>query len=116
MNWKELEKRVREVASCRWNCNAVTEIIAGVQCDCVLKPRKDYWIVVEITTENNSLTKVREDIAKLRSIRGALLQKEIYSACYFVMENTPTDNMRATGESQKIIVKSFKEFQNEFFN
>ena len=61
MNWKELEKKVREIATFRWNCNAVTETIAGVKCDCVLKLSTDHWIVIEITKENN-LTKVREDI------------------------------------------------------
>lgn len=115
MNWKELEERVREIASFRWNCNAVTETIAGVKCDCVLKPRADHWIIVEITKEN-SLSKMREDIAKLRTIRGALFQQEVYSSCYFVMENTPTDSMRAAGNEQKIIVKSTEEFQNEFFD
>lgn len=115
MNWKELEKKVREVASFRWNCNAVTETIGGVKCDCVLKLLADHWIIVEITKENN-LVKIREDIAKLRTIRGTLLGKEIYSSCYFVMENTPTDAMRAAGEDQKIFVKSAEEFQNEFFD
>lgn len=115
MYWKELEKRVREIASFRWNCNAVTETIAGVKCDCVLKLHADHWIIVEATTEN-TLAKVREDIAKLRTIRGALFQKEIYSSCYFVMENTPTDAMRAAGNEQRIFVKSAEEFQNEFFD
>lgn len=115
MNWDELEKRVREIASFRWNCNAVTETIAGVKCDCVLKPALDHWIIVEITKES-SLSKIREDIVKLRTIRGALFQKEIYSSCYFVMEKTPTDSMRASGEGQNVIVKSVEEFQNEFFD
>lgn len=115
MNWKELEKKVRDIASFRWNCNAVTETIAGVKCDCVLKPYADRWVIVEITNENR-LAKVREDIAKLRTIRGALFQQEIYSLCYFVMENTPTDSMRAAGDEQKIFVKSVEEFQNEFYD
>lgn len=115
MDWKTLEKKVRDIASFRWNCSAVTETIAGVKCDCVLKPHLDHWIIVEITKEDN-LSKVREDIAKLRTVRGALFQKEIYSSCYFVMENVPTDSMRAAGEGQNIIIKSVEEFQNEFFN
>lgn len=115
MNWKDFEKRVREIASFRWNCNAVTETIAGVKCDCVLKTSADCWIVVEITQENK-LSKIRGDIAKLRTIRGALFQKEIYSLCYFVMETTPTDSMRAAGNEQKVFVKSAEEFQNEFFD
>lgn len=72
MNWSDFESRVREISSFRWNCNAVTETIAGVKCDCVLKPSLDRWIVVEVTKEKK-LSKIREDIAKLRTIRGALI-------------------------------------------
>lgn len=115
MNWKDLERKVREIASFRWSCNATTETIAGVKCDCVLKPSTDRWIVVEITKENR-LNKLRQDIAKLRTVRGTLFQQEIYCLCYFVMENTPTDSVRAAGKEQNIHVKSAEEFQNEFFD
>ena len=115
MTWKDLEKEIYSIASSRWNCIAASETIAGVKCDCVLKPSPDHWIVVEVTEENR-LDKVREDIAKLRTVRGALFQKEIYCTCYFVMKGTPTDSMRSAGESQKIFVRSIEEFQNEFFD
>lgn len=55
-----------------------------------------------------------QDIAKLRTVRGTLFQQEIYCLCYFVMENTPTDSVRAAGKEQNIHVKSAEEFQNEF--
>lgn len=55
--WQDLERRIRNIASNRWNCNATTETIAGVKCDCVLKPQPDEWIIVEIT-EESSLEKV----------------------------------------------------------
>ena len=112
--WKILEDRIRNIASYRWNCNAVTETIGGVKCDCVLKPHEDEWIIVEITEESN-LTKVRTDIAKLTTVKNALLMQGIFGRCYFVMKNAPTDSMRETGKSQKIYVKSAEEFQNEYF-
>lgn len=115
MTWQNLEEKVRTIASLRWNCTAVAETIAGVKCDCVLKISDDNWIIVEIT-EQNRLEKVRGDIVKLRTVRGALLAQEIYSKCYFVMRDKPTDSMRESGSAQKIQVMSVDEFQNEYFD
>lgn len=115
MIWQNMEQKVRTIASLRWNCNAITETVAGIKCDCVLKPAEDNWIIVEVTTENN-LNKVRDDIIKLRTVRGALMADEIYCKCYFVMEEKPTDSMRASGATQKVTVMSIEEFQNEYFD
>lgn len=112
--WQNFEHRIRSIANSRWNCNAVSETIAGVKCDCVLKPQSDEWIVVEIT-EESSLDKVRTDIAKLWTVKNALFVQGIFCRCYFVMENKPTDSMRAAGDCQKIFVMSAGEFQNEYF-
>lgn len=113
--WKDFEQRIRSIASYRWSCNAVTETIAGVKCDCVLKRKLDEWIVVEIT-EEDSLSKVRNDIAKLCTIKNALFAQGVFCRCYFVMKNRPTDSMRAAGEASKIFVMSAEEFQNEYFD
>ena len=115
MNNSGLEDRVRKIASFRWDCNAVSETIAGVKCDCILKPSMDQWIAIEIT-ERNDLEKIRDDILKLRSVKNKLLLDEIFCVCYIVMKDKPTDSMRSTGESQKIRVVSVEEFQNEYFN
>lgn len=112
--WQSLEKKVRDIASYRWNCNATTETIAGVKCDCVLKPDAEQWIIVEITEESN-INKVRKDISKLATVRFALFQQEIFVRCYFVMKDKPTDSMRAAGDAQKVLVRSVEEFQNEYF-
>lgn len=115
MTWQNLEEKVRTIASLRWNCVAVSETIAGVKCDCILKIAEDNWIVIEITKQND-LTKVREDIVKLRTVKNALLLDDIYCKCYFVMEDKPTDSMRASGLAQKVTVMSLIEFQNEYFD
>ena len=111
MTWQNLEEKVRTIASLRWNCVAVSETIAGVKCDCILKIAEDNWIVIEITKQND-LTKVREDIVKLRTVKNALLLDDIYCKCYFVMEDKPTDSMRASGLAQTVTVMSLIEFQN----
>ncbi|MBR3622283.1 MAG: hypothetical protein IKN43_02915 [Selenomonadaceae bacterium] len=115
MPWDKIEKTVREIATAKWNSNAIAEEIAGIQCDCVLKVEQDRWVVIEIT-ENHRLEKIRDDITRLKLIKNALLQKDIYCSCYEVLKKTPTNSMRKTGESQNIRVLSVKEFQNEFFN
>lgn len=115
MTWQSLEDKVKTIASLRWNCAAVAENVAGVDCDCVLKVSDDNWIIVEVTKQNN-LAKVREDIIKLRTVKNALFQEDIYCKCYFVMKDKPTNSMRTTGSTQKIQVMSVDEFQNEYFD
>ncbi len=115
MDWKTLEQKVRAIASLRWNCNAITETIAGVKCDCVLKQSDDNWVIVEVTKQNR-LDKVRSDIIKLHTVKSALISQDIYCKCYFVMEQTPTDMMRQAGFAQKVEVMSVEEFQNEYFD
>jgi len=63
MSWQHFEQRIRDIASIRWNCNAVSETIAGIKCDCILKLDSDNWIAIEITEECN-LEKVRSDIVR----------------------------------------------------
>ncbi len=113
MMWQSFEQRIRDIASFRWNRPAIAETIAGVKCDCVLK-ETDRWIVIEITQEN-SLEKVRMDIAKLFTVRNSLFLEGIYCQCYVVMQDKPTDSMRQSGEVQKVKVMSGIEFQNEYF-
>ena len=114
MAWQSYEQKIRDIASMRWSRNAVSETIAGIKCDCVLKISADNWVVVEIT-EENSLEKVRKDISKLCTVRNGLFMEDIYCKCYFVMKDTPTDSMRQSGSAQKITVMSGREFENEYF-
>lgn len=115
MTWQKTEDEVRRIASYIWNRPATTQMIAGVKCDCVLELDSDSLIIIEIT-EQASLEKVREDIIKLRAVRSALLAEEKYSKCYFVMQDKPTDSMRATGKTNKIEVLSINEFRNLYFD
>ena len=115
MTWQNFESKIREIASLRWNCNAAPETIAGVKCDCVLKPSEDQWIIVEATVEC-SLDKVRTDIAKLWTVKNFLFSQEIFCRCFVVTKGMPTDSMRSSGDAQKIFVMSEEEFQNKYFD
>lgn len=114
-DWKIFEENVKKLASYMWNCNSTSMTISGVKCDCVLQPKKDYWIIVEIT-EDHSLNKVRTDISKLNIVKNHLFSKRIYSENYIVMRIEPTDSMKTTGGDDNIDVMSYKSFSKLFLD
>lgn len=110
--WQELEREVCQFAEVIWGGKAVAETINEVKCDCVLKPRPDYWVVIEISKEN-SLDKLRTDLAKFASIRPFLFSRNIYTECHFVTpEHFPS--LRKTGEGQNVEVHSPKDFFSKY--
>ncbi|MBT3206833.1 MAG: hypothetical protein HN704_11160 [Bacteroidetes bacterium] len=113
--WQIFEENVKQLASFIWNCDARNETISGVKVDCVLKPETDYWILVEIT-ENNTITKVRTDIAKFATCKPALMSKNIYSKCYFVTKEEPTDSMIIAGDDNSVKVLSYNSFSKLFLD
>ena len=115
MTWQELETKVKTIASYLWDCEAVSETVAGVKCDCVLKVAADKWVFVEISQESN-LEKLRTDIAKFSVIRQAMFQENIYSVLYFVTSGKVTDSIRSSGEAIFVNVRSVQEFESQFFN
>lgn len=115
LSWQAAETRVKEIASYLWNSDAEQETIAGVKCDCIIKFRPDYYIAIEIT-ENDSLTKIREDIAKLHSVKHSLNAKNIYCECYIVTTYKPTDSMKITGNESFVNVLAITDFENKYFD
>lgn len=109
MDWKELEAHVRDLASCHWAAEANPESINGVRFDCVIKKRSDYWIIIEVSKEDE-LEKLRTDIAKVAAVRPYLFSQNIYSECYFVC-NHPTEQMRVTGKGDNMYVMSVDELR-----
>ena len=115
MTWQKLEEKVREIASLRWDCKAAPETIGTFDCDCVLKPSAEEWILIEVTKERN-LPKVRKDATDLALARLGKMQQFILCRCYIVLEEEPTNAMRTCGVEHNVKVMSIEEFQNEFFN
>lgn len=109
MDWKELENQVRDLASCHWAADAIPETINGVRFDCVVKKRSDYWIIIEVSKEND-LEKLRIDIAKLGAVRQYLFSNSTYAESYFVCEH-PTEGMRITGKGNNLTVLSVDELR-----
>lgn len=115
ITWKALENNVRTLAQFKWNSLALKETINGVNFDCVLKPKHNNWIIIEIT-ENEKLDKVREDIAKCSSARFNLFSRNIFPEFYLIMPNEPTNSMQTTGEGDFVTVLSYDAFSNLFFD
>jgi len=113
--WQEFENKVRTLSGFIWNCNAVNETINGVRFDCVLKPKENYWIVVEVT-EDETLAKVRTDIAKFSTCRQFLFSKNIFAEFFLVMPNAPTETMQTTGDGCFVKVLSYESFSKMFIN
>jgi len=115
ITWKAFESNVKSIANYIWSCDAISETINGVRCDCVLKFKPDYWIIVEIS-ENISLEKVRTDISKVSVIKPYLMSKEIYCETFLVLNGDPTDSMMTTGEGCKVNVLSYISFSKKFLD
>ena len=112
MNWQELEAKVRKIAESHWRTPANPETIAGVKCDAVLRPSPDEIIAIEITQERN-LAKLRTDLAKLATIRSAMVPEGIVVRCYFISAHE-VSSLRASGQAQKVEVLELREFREKF--
>ena len=113
MKWQDLEKLVKQYAQVIWLSNAVSETINGIRCDCVLKKKKDYWVIIEIS-KSSTLTKLRTDLAKFASIRPYLLSQDIYTECIFISEKD-VSSLRSTSEGNKIKLYKINEFFDNYF-
>lgn len=109
MEWKELEMHVRELASCHWASKANPETINGVRYDCVLKPEPDHWIIIEVSKQN-TLTKLRTDMAKFATLRLYLYSQNVFPECYFICEKV-TEEIRVTGSGDNLKVMTIEELR-----
>lgn len=112
MRWQDVEVEVRKIAESVWSVQAEPTRVTGVKCDAILKPRKDYWILIEIS-KRDDLDKLREDIAKLALIRTSLLAKGIYCECYFVTSGDHT-SLVESGDELNIEVHDLASFASKF--
>lgn len=113
--WKRVEEHVRDLATYIWGSQAEPQHIGGVDVDAVVKLQPGYWIVVE-TTQEKSLAKVREDIAKFAVVRLTLTAQGIASTCYFITEFPPTPAMKEAAESQNIVAIGMDDLRRMFFD
>lgn len=112
MKWQEFEEDVRKIAESHWRTPANPEVVAGVKCDAVLHISADEIIIIEISKEN-SLAKLRTDLAKIATVKAAKVPEGIVVRAYFISANE-VSSLRSTGLEQKVEVLSVREFREKF--
>lgn len=113
MDWETVEREVRSIAEAVWSSPCVSEVVAGIQCDGVIKLRADYWILIE-ASRSNTLEKIRTDIAKLGTLRNALFGQNIYSECYFVTPLEGFPSVRETARASNVDFHTLETFASKF--
>lgn len=113
MDWVAVEREIRKIAETVWSAPCESEVVAGIQCDGVLKLRPDYWILFE-ASKSNTLEKVRTDISKLSTLRNALMGRNIYSECYFVTPVEGFPSVRETARQSNVDFHTLDSFASKF--
>lgn len=114
-SWKRFEDYVRAIAALKFGAPCQREHVTGVDIDGVVRISPDEIVLIEIT-ENFTLTKVREDITKISSVRQAQLQSGVSCKAYVIMDGEPTSYMAEQGTASKVYVLSDIQFESTFFN
>ena len=111
-SWKELENKVVKISEVAWCSKATPETVNGVKCDCVIKTKPNYWVIIEVS-ESNTLEKLRIDLAKFNIVRPYLFSKNIYVECYFITQE-PNPSLFESGKGQNIEIHSPTSFSSKF--
>lgn len=114
ITWKTLEDSVRSIAAIKWKAPATAMHLAGINFDAVVEPTPEELIVIEVT-KRDDLSKIRDDIVKINSLRLQRLADGVLVRGYVVVDDQPTASMVETGTSNKVKVLSVTDFFNEFF-
>ncbi len=111
-NWQELEREIRQLAEVIWCSRAIPETVNGVKCDCVVKVRPDYWVLVE-TSKEASLKKLRTDLAKFATIKPFLMSQGIYAECHFVHKGLHP-SLVESGKGHNVDIHSPEDFFSKY--
>lgn len=113
MKWQDLERLVRAVAEVKFGATARAENIAGVKCDCVIHLKDGSVVLIEIS-KDDTLTKLRNDLAKFNILRPHFFQQNIFPKCYFISLEEPTPALIESGKSNYVTVYSALQFFDAF--
>jgi hypothetical protein len=114
--WQSFEDNVRYLASSIFEAECKPENIGGVDIDGVIHSSEDINIFIEITVRSD-LSKVREDIIKLKTAKDCLLhQSGAFARCYCIIDSNVTRAMLDAAKPYKIKVLSFSEFRRLFLD
>jgi ABC-type dipeptide/oligopeptide/nickel transport system ATPase component len=114
ITWQELETIVRSGAEAKFGARARAETIAGVKCDCVIDLQNGSVVLIEISKEN-TLEKLRTDLAKFNVLRPFFFGKQIFPKCHFITLDEPTEALIESGKANYVEVQSISQFLNYLF-
>src|ERR1700761_3280238 len=109
-SWKDLEERVRGVATLIWGKPCLPGHEAGVDIDAITIMAPDRRVYIEIT-EHDKLNKVRDDVTKLSLAKMAAMGRGIYTNCYCIIDGKITNSMEEAGKEFSIPVLTVEQFQ-----
>jgi hypothetical protein len=112
MSWQDVEAEVRRIAESVWATNAAPKVQGGIKCDVILKPKENYWIMIEVS-KRDDLDKLRSDIIKLSSVRLGLMAKQTFCECYFITKGDHS-SLVETGRDHNVEVYDLNEFSSKF--
>jgi energy-coupling factor transporter ATP-binding protein EcfA2 len=113
--WQELETIVRMIASALYDSEAVPKEVDGVKCDVVIEKEEDYIILIEISKEN-TLDKMRTDLAKFANLRQYYMHKNIHAKCIFICETELNPSIIETAKGSYVEAMSVHQFAERLFD
>ena len=114
-SWENLQNYARAIASIIWLKDPIAERIDGVNFDGVIRVSDEEIILMEVT-EENSLSKIRTDIAKILAVKIRFASEMIIARAYIILKDEPTPGMIELGRINKISVTSIDNFSKQAFN
>jgi tRNA A37 threonylcarbamoyladenosine biosynthesis protein TsaE len=113
--WQDLEVLVRIIASDLYSCKAEPKEVDGIKCDAVIEKDQDNIILIEISKEN-TLDKIRTDLAKFANLRHYYMNKDIYAKCIFICDTKLHPSIIETAKGSFVEAMSIYQFAEKLFN
>ena len=111
--WSSFEDMARDIAGSIFGADVQPKTINGVKLDGYAKLKDGSALFIEATIRKD-IAKVREDIAKLNTVRNGAIAEGVFPRSYIILQSEPTAAMHeAAGEH--IVCCSINEFGALFF-
>ena len=113
--WQDLEDIVRIIASALYSSPAISKVIDGIKCDAVIEKEDDQVILIEVSKEN-TLDKMRIDLAKFANLRHYYMNRNIYAKCIFICEAELHPSILETAKGSYVEAMTIHQFAERLFN
>jgi hypothetical protein len=113
--WQDFEVIVRMIASALYGSPAIPREINGIKCDAVIEKEDDHVILIEASKEN-SLDKIRTDLAKFANLRQYYMNQNKYAKCFFICETELHPSIIETAKGEYVEAMTVHQFAERLFN